>query len=229
MSFFDRFSASCERAFPDARSTAMIIVIEGISASGKTTWCDTHAREHAVPENGTVSGAPDAAVDAAGAAAFWSDRNADRWRAALLKEEATGIAVCDTDPLKLHYAWCLWQMGDGPQDQWREQHAATRQALLDQRIGFADAYFFKDIDPRVARRRREGDASRLRRNFETHVRMQQPLLAWYRALAKALPQRVEFPWPESLEALGQVHCPSVRYDISVFDRMMSLQPTAPLR
>jgi hypothetical protein len=49
----------------------MIVVVEGISASGKSTWCARHGGSHVVPENGTIAGAPDRVADPTGAAAFW--------------------------------------------------------------------------------------------------------------------------------------------------------------
>jgi hypothetical protein len=79
----------------------MIVVVEGISASGKSTWYARHGGSHVVPENGRIAGAPDRVADPTGAAAFWAERNIDRWQAALAVERTTGHALCDTDPLKL--------------------------------------------------------------------------------------------------------------------------------
>jgi hypothetical protein len=202
----------------------MIVVIEGISASGKTSWCRANGGEHVVPENGSVAGAPNAAADPVGAAAFWSHLDSRRWRAALAMEAKSGLAICDTDPLKLHYTWCLLQIGDIAHEVWREQKAAAREALVDGRVGFADAYFVNDVDDQTARLRRDGDTSRTRRNFEKHVRMRQPLLVWYQALAQVLP-RVTFGLPDAREDIGAVRRPSSRYDVAMFDRMIALLPS----
>jgi hypothetical protein len=42
--------------------------------------------------------------------------NSQRWRAARLLEHQTGLAVCASDPLKLHYSWCLSRIGAGPRE-----------------------------------------------------------------------------------------------------------------
>jgi len=206
----------------------MIIVVEGISASGKSTWCQKQGARHVVPENGPVSDMPGRDTDPAALARFWSEQNANRWQSALAIEQATGTAICDSDPLKLHYIWCLWQIGEAPRDHWRQQHAATRKILCERRIGFADAYFVHDIDPVLARHRRDGDATRQRRNFALHVRLQPPLMAWYRALDAALPGKVRFEFPQSPHIAPDTS-PDVgaRYDVGVFDKIMTLLPQAP--
>ena len=76
----------------------MIVVVEGISASGKTTWCAQHGGQHVIPENGRFENEPDRIKDPAGAAAFWAERNVDRWQTALAMEAAYSWAVCDSDP-----------------------------------------------------------------------------------------------------------------------------------
>jgi hypothetical protein len=49
--------------------------------------------------------------------------------AARAMERSSSIAVCDTDPLKLHYVWSLWQIGVASERYWREQCVATRDAI----------------------------------------------------------------------------------------------------
>jgi hypothetical protein len=73
----------------------MIIVIEGLSASGKTTWCQRHYPEITIPESSPL---PDLVtrperVDAR------QELNDSRWGRAIEMEERRGIAVCDSDPL----------------------------------------------------------------------------------------------------------------------------------
>ncbi|MFJ2334106.1 hypothetical protein [Pseudomonas helleri] len=36
----------------------------------------------------------------------------DRWQKALAMEDMSSWALCDSDPLKLHYIWSLWQIGE---------------------------------------------------------------------------------------------------------------------
>jgi hypothetical protein len=194
----------------------MIIVVEGISASGKTTWCEAFGQGHIVPENGPADRCLPANADERIAAGFWTDRNVARWSAALAAEQETGLAVCDTDPLKLHYSWSLWRIGEGSEQAWRLEAETMRAAMAGRRIGFADAYVVGRIDAEIARRRRDGDATRTRRNFDLHVRLQEPLLAWYRAMSTVLPDRVELRFPDRLPAPAPL-APGERYDVARFD------------
>lgn len=79
----------------------MIVVVEGISASGKSSGCAEHGAGCIIAENGFRQDAPDRLGDPLGAAAFWAQRNFDRWKAALAMESTRSLAVCDTDPLKI--------------------------------------------------------------------------------------------------------------------------------
>lgn len=199
----------------------MIVVVEGISASGKSTWCARHGGSHVVPENGRIAGAPDRVADPTGAAAFWAERNIDRWQAALAVERATGHALCDTDPLKLHYVWCLWRIAEASERDWSLELAATRQTIADGRIGFADRYLVADTDVETARRHAMTDASRRRRNFDLHARLRPALLEWYKALDVVLPGRVQFGLPASL-LVGRVA--GQRHDLAAFDAMIARLP-----
>ncbi len=138
-------------------------------------------------------------------------------------ESANNPAICDTDPLKLHYAWSLWQIGEAPEEQWLFQRSATRQAIVDRRIGFADAYIVRAIDPQIARRRREDDKTRQRRNFELHLRLQPSLLAWYRTLGAIRHKPVLFGFPERIPSPPTSNHDD-RYDVTLFDTMMASLP-----
>ncbi|MGH2386427.1 MAG: hypothetical protein ACRDGB_15450 [Candidatus Limnocylindria bacterium] len=95
------------------------------------------ARDVLVPEGGPSGDPP---PEARAAAQFWAENGAARWEKAVATERQAGIAVCDTDPLKLHYAWSLWQIGAGSESEFRQQAVAYREMVVDRRIGFADAY-----------------------------------------------------------------------------------------
>lgn len=203
----------------------MLIVVEGISAAGKTTWCNKHAASLMIPETGRCHGAPDRVLDPVGAARFWVEQGARRWTAALEMERSRGIAVCDTDPLKLHYIWTLWQIGAACERSWQEECAATRKAIRDGQLGFADTYLVKPISPWLARQQRDSDPTRSRRNFDLHVKLHNPLITWYRTLDKVLPGAVIWNFPDnglaSLRDRGLVNRSSIR----AFDNMTGLLPT----
>ncbi|BBK31959.1 hypothetical protein EDC65_0759 [Stella humosa] len=199
----------------------MILVVEGISASGKTTWCGQHGGGSVVPEHGRLDGVPDRGRDPAAAARFWAERNVDRWQAALAMEKGGRVAVCDTDPLKLHYVWCLWQIGEADERDWLLEHEATRDTVRDGRIGFADAYAVGRIEPQIARDRAHADATRRRRNFELHVRLQVALMRWYAAIDQIMPGRVQFGLPA---AMPGVRHHAERCDLGAFDRVIAALP-----
>jgi hypothetical protein len=204
----------------------MIIVVEGLSAAGKTTWCRQFASELLVPET-YPEVRPDRDADARGAAKFWTEWNVKRWSKALETERDKGRAVCDTDPLKLHYTWALWQIGEAPKNYWRYQMEATRQALQNRQLGFADLYLVKRIDPLIARQQRERDTRRTRSNFDLHVRLQTSLHLWYEILGTVLPERVKWALPDNLPVTQTISRSSQhRYDIEVFDRLIAGLPGA---
>jgi hypothetical protein len=146
--------------------------------------------------------------------------------AARAMERSSSIAVCDTDPLKLHYVWSLWQIGVASERYWREQCVATRDAITNARLGFADIYLVKRIDPLLARQQRGADLTRSRRNFELHVKLHDPLLAWYRTIEKVLPRSVTWNLPDNgLAILAGRGNPPNRSSIAIFDQMVGLLPT----
>ena len=199
----------------------MILVVEGISASGKTTWCTRHGGPHVIAEHGRLDGVPERASDPVAAAVFWAERNVDRWQAALAMEARAQWAVCDSDPLKLHYLWCLWQIGEASTNDWLTELDATRDTVAQGRIGFADAYILGAIDPQLARQRALADTTRRRSNFELHVRLQQALLSWYSAIEQVLPGSVKVGFPAKMPA---VQPRNDRYSLAAFDRMIALLP-----
>lgn len=144
----------------------MILVVEGISASGKTTWCAKHGGQHVIPEHGRIESEPNRVNDPVGAATFWAERNVDRWQKALTMEDKSSWALCDSDPLKLHYIWTLWQIGEASEHDWRMELDATRETIAQERIGFADCYIVGRVDPQLARERAKADITRRRSGFE---------------------------------------------------------------
>jgi hypothetical protein len=83
----------------------MIVVVEGPSAAGKTSWITAHQHGAAVIGETRPGPAPDRRHDPAAAAAHWATVSAARWAAACQAERQDQVALCDTDPFKLHYIW----------------------------------------------------------------------------------------------------------------------------
>ena len=199
----------------------MIIVVEGPSGAGKTTWCRTHGGEYALledlPDHATVPAEPQAA------ARFWVDRNVARWREVQAREARDGLVVVDTDPFKLHYVWTLVQSGQAGEVDWIMQRDVARGAFASGRYALADLFLVSDIDDATLRARRDADPSRTRRNFERHIRLRDALLRWYGAIERIEPGRVLFGLPESgitpdLLAKGKRE---TRSGLVLFDRLMT--------
>ncbi|WP_320201859.1 hypothetical protein RMR16_024360 (plasmid) [Agrobacterium sp. rho-13.3] len=138
-------------------------------------------------------------------------------------EAAEALAVCDTDPLKLHFSWALWQIGEAPEAEWLAQLAFTREAIRNRRLGFADRYLFKRIDPLVAQKQRDGDTARPRPNFGLHLRLHSSLVRWYETIAEVMPERLVWDLPQTLPPIATKDDPH-RYDLALFDRFIGQLP-----
>lgn len=179
----------------------MLIVVEGPSAAGKTTWCQRFAagrtlREGEPDEGDEIDGASDPnPADPQGIAEFWVGRNARRWSLAHAMAAQLGWVVCDTDPFKLHWAWSLWKSGVAARAYWDACKAAGREAFASGILGLPDLVLFADVDPVTLRLQRLGDHSRLRRRHDLHIRIAPALKRWYTAMARLDPTRVHFSLP----------------------------------
>ena len=198
----------------------MIVVVEGPSGAGKTTWCRTHGREHALleelPDHTTVPTEPDAA------ARFWVARNVARWQVVTERARRDGLVVVDTDPFKLHYVWTLWRTGQVPKQEWDLQREVSRAAFTAGQYALADLYLVSDIDESALRARRDADTTRTRGGFERHVLLRDSLLRWYRAIDALEPGRVRFGLPDQgltqdLLAIGPRR---VRSGAALFDGLL---------
>jgi hypothetical protein len=199
----------------------VIVVVEGPSGAGKTTWCRRHGGARALledlPDHSTVP------QDSEEQARFWVDRNVARWKRVLERERRDGLVVVDVDPFKLHYVWTLWQSGQVPQREWDLQREASRAAFSAGEYALADLYVVSDIDEATLRARRDADTTRTRRGFERHVLLRESLLRWYRAIDALEPGRVRFELPDAgltpeLLALGRRR---VRSGAELFERLLA--------
>ena len=198
----------------------MIIVVEGPSGAGKTTWCRTHAGAkallEALPDHSTVPTEPKAA------ASFWVERNVARWQDVLEREARDGLVIVDTDPFKLHYVWTLFRTGQISEIEWTMQRDAARDAFAAGRYSLADAFLVSDVDDATLRSRRDADTTRTRHSFERHVALRDALLRWYGAIDRLEAGRVVFGLPDGgitpeLLAKGKR---STRSGAELFDQLM---------
>lgn len=192
----------------------MIIAIEGISAAGKTTWASRYAP--AIVDE--ITGCPPT-NDIVAVAEYWSDRHGERWQRGLELERSHKVVCFDTDPLKVHYSWCLWQIGEGTRDGWIASCEATRERIEQKQLGFADRIFFLEPTETVVRRQRASDRTRSRRNFEIHVRLYEPLRCWYVLLESLSSGTVVFNAHQTQDPVS-THSRADRYDLQLFDALI---------
>lgn len=138
-------------------------------------------------------------------------------------EQTKGVADCDTDSLKLHFIWALWQIGEAPEADWRAQLEFSREAIHNRRLGFADRYLFKTIDPLLAQQQRDRDTARPRPNFGLHLRLNSSLVRWYQTIARVMPERLAWELPQALSSI-EMTASHHRYDLALFDRFVGLLP-----
>ncbi|WP_052489228.1 hypothetical protein [Streptomyces sp. 150FB] len=166
---------------------------------------------------------PPATATAEEESRFWVECGERRWAQAVRREAAEGFTVCDTDPLKLHFAWSLARARIAPApDLFESQLVLTRAAIARRTLGIADLIACVIPSEAVLRERREGDTTRQRRNFDTHVRLARPLFEWYGTLNDIDPGRVIREWPD--DSAPSARSDRDRYDLDLFDTWMEQLP-----
>jgi hypothetical protein len=193
----------------------VIVVVEGPSAAGKTTWCTTLGSASVVAETGPLE-LPAASSDD-DLAQFWSEVNCRRWAEAVRVESEYGLAVCDTDPLKLHYDYCLARIGIASWERFEAGVAIAAEAIALGQLGLADVVMVDVPDDETLARHRRSDPTRSRRNFDLHRRLGPGLRDWYGALAQLDPDRVIWEYPDEMP-------PAVardRHDVDLFEAWMA--------
>ncbi len=201
----------------------MIVVVEGPTAAGKTSWCRRHVGRF-VGEYAMTGAEP---VDGQALARHWARAGMRRWAEAEELERADGVAFCDTDPLKLHYSWGMAALGLAPRAQFDRELAVVRVAVRTGRLGLADAVLVGLPDVATLRSRRDQDPTRRRRNFATHVQLREPLRQWYATLDQLDPGRVIWELP----ADGVPKLPAPRADRTcpdLLDALVDALPPLPL-
>ncbi len=202
---------------------SVIVAVEGPSAAGKTTWCQRHVLDF-VAEYAPTGNEPDGS-DLSAQAVYWATVNSRRWAQALALEQRSGLAVCDSDPLKLHYSWCLSRIGAAPRARFDHELAEVRHAFAADILGLVDLVLVSIPPLATLRRRREADTSRRRRSFDLHVQLGEHLRAWYQTIDALEPGRVLWDLP----ALGlptQMPRPrAARSNVALMDELVAALPS----
>ena len=193
----------------------MIIVVEGVSAAGKSRWASRFGAA-TVDEN---AGPAPKSEDPAILSRYWSDRNSERWKRGLQLECVHEVVCFDTDPLKIHYSWCLWQIGEGSREAWVMNVKAARERITVRELGFADQIYFLNPSEEVIRQQKANDRTRERRNFETHLNLYDSLRRWYELLECLCPGKVIFNAHQINETMPTLPSPD-RYNLQLFDDLV---------
>jgi len=165
-----------------------ILCIEGPSAVGKTTVCRVLEDEHGFVRIAEVN---EHFVRGPHEPPFWYfERQVERWRMAQTISSAGGIALLDGDALQpLWYNWIFSQ--DAAQSM-PDTLAFYRTQIEHGSLGLPDRYFVLMSSEDALRARKAADASRSRRNFDRHLQLVAPQLAYFRAVQDTAPDRVRF-------------------------------------
>ena len=153
---------------------------------GKTTLAAALARDAEAVVIGELDAR--AAPPVSESAEWFVNRTVERWTQA---REAAGdapIVVLDGDVFK-----GLWYNPVFAEEGWPGIGILAplyRREIERGRLGFPNHYVALDASVDVLRARRAGDPTRSRRNFEKHLRLVEPLRAYFDALGRADPGRV---------------------------------------
>lgn len=208
----------------------MLIVVEGPTAVGKTTWLRALPPEQVVAEEWEALGIPrgggPADPDGVEAQAFWVAANSRRWSLALEAERQHGLACVDTNPLKLYYNFALVAEGLMDRVVFEAGFQHTRAAMAEGRLGFADHIVLLTASPAALAARKAGDPNRSRRHFASNVRLGPALQAYHATLEELRPGTVRVfetensPLPAAESLLSQLEPPRwPRSDLATLDRL----------
>jgi hypothetical protein len=198
----------------------MIVAIEGPSAAGKTTWCQSHVPHVCVKEAPADIAAPDLFGDPMEVARFWVGYAVQNWQRALAIEQEHGIAICDGDPFHLYYSWALWKSGALAETLFEVESELYRNAFEKKQIGFVDHVLWLEAPVDELRRRARNDSTRRRKRHEIYLALVPWMKAWFQERERILPGTVrELTEGLDAKALGDGGFLQ-RYDTGAMDRMV---------
>jgi thymidylate kinase len=170
------------------RETAPIICLEGMSAVGKTTLARALAAEYGaavVPEL-DGSGAP----PISSAEPWFTERHSEQWLRACALRAGAPFVVIDCDVLQ--GLWYNWMHADQGWPGVDVVGPLYREHVRRGSLAFPDLYVFLDATEAQLWARRDGDPTRTRRGFASHLRTLSAHRRYFAALQEAAPGRVAF-------------------------------------
>ncbi|TCD22952.1 hypothetical protein E0D86_10000 [Pseudomonas sp. IC_126] len=160
-----------------------IVCIEGASSVGKTTVCRILEAEFGftrVPEVNELY-----ARSSEESPSWYFERQVDRWEMANEVSSSGGSAILDGDPFQpVWYNWIFSDLGLQSIDAVLSFYCEKLNAGT---IRLPDKYYLLTAGEIELRRRKESDPSRSRSNFEMHLRLIEPQLAYFAAMNEGAP------------------------------------------
>ena len=144
---------------------ATIICLEGASTAGKTTLSHAIAARTGaavIAEVWALFGRPSPEPPL-----WYLEKQVERWRFALKSAEKHGLAILDGDPFQP--LWYGWAYGFIEPHTLNMVTSFYRNAIAAGSLAFPDRYILLAVGEPELMARRQGDASRSRRNFAKHV------------------------------------------------------------
>ncbi len=175
-----------------------ILCLEGPSAVGKTTVCTLLQVEHGferIPEVNELF------VRSAHEPLFWYfERQVERWRMAHAISSSGRIAVLDGDPFQP--LWYNAIFAQHAAQSMPDTLAFYREQVERGSLRVPDKYYVLTATQQQLRARKSADTSRSRRNFDKHLQLVAPQLAWFTALKELAPGCVSILQADDAQGLA---------------------------
>lgn len=165
-----------------------IVCLEGPSGVGKTTTANILEAVYGafvIPEVNELFDRPEGAP-----AQWYLERQIERWTAALSQHQLNRLAILDGDPFQP--LWYNWVYNDEGQQTLDFVEQFYRLNISNQTILFPELYIIFGADENELRKRKDGDSSRQRKNFEKHLSMIGPQRRYFQEINSVSPGRVRF-------------------------------------
>jgi deoxyadenosine/deoxycytidine kinase len=152
-----------------------IICLEGASGVGKSTTAlllKERFNYHIIPEVNYLFERPSSA-----SSTWYFERQVERWQLADSQSKKGNNVILDGDPMQP--LWYNWIFSDSSFQPLQQVFDFYLDAIQKGEIKFPDKYFVLSASDAELRKRKEGDASRSRKNFEAHLKLITPQLEYF--------------------------------------------------
>lgn len=139
------------------------------------------------------------------------NRQIERWHQATAASEAGRVAILDGDVFQP--LWYGWAYGFQTYQPLESLARFYRREIGQGRIAFPERYLILQCSREALRHRRDGDATRRRRNFEAHLEFVMPQRRYFEALAEIDLSRVVWVPEGSIDATSELALDALRESV----------------